>query len=97
MAPARTEIHDSLFAEIDGRISTLESGAPTSAPDGSAWTQDELDAALAQLRSDKALLLEHWKTKDGVVASTEPVRARGCGRPQPCPNVLELAQKYGLV
>lgn len=97
VAPAHTDIHDSLFAEIEGRINTLESGAPASAADGSAWTQAEIDAELAQLRSDEALLLAHWKTKDGVVAATAPARASACGNPQPCPHVLGLAQKYRLI
>jgi len=91
------DIHDSVFAEIEGRISTLRSGAPTSAPDRGAWTQAEVDAELAQLESDRGLLLAHWKTQDGVVAAATPVRARACGQPQPCPHVLGLAQKYGLI
>ncbi len=53
----RNDIHDSIFDELEGRISTLRSGAPTSAPDGGAWTQAEVDAELAQLENDKALLL----------------------------------------
>lgn len=96
MTASSSDIHDSVFAEIEGRISTLVSGAPTSTPDHGAWTQAEVDAELAQLQSDKSLLLAHWKTQAGVVAASAPVRASACGQPQPCPNVLGLAQKYGF-
>jgi hypothetical protein len=94
---SHTDIHDSVFDEIEERISTLQSGAPTSALEGAAWTQAEADAELAKLQSDKSLLMAHWKTKDGVVAATTPERARVCGQPQPCPHVLGLAQQYGLI
>ncbi len=57
----------------------------------------EVDAELAQLQSDKALLLAHWQTQDGVVGATAPVRARACGQPEPCPHVLGLAQRYGPI
>ena len=97
MTPPSNDIHHSLFDEIEGRISTLRSGAPASAPDRGAWTQDEVDAELAQLESDQTLLLAHWKTQDGVVSATAPVRARACGQPQPCPHILGLAQKYGFI
>lgn len=92
-----SDYHDSVFTEIDGRISTLRSGALTSAPDAGARTQVEIDAELAELESDRALLLDHWKTQDGVVAADAPARARACGKAQPCPHVLELAQKYGFI
>lgn len=91
------DIHDSVFDEIEGRISSLRSGAPTAAPGSRAWTQEEVDGELTQLESDKALLLAHWKTQNGVVTATAPARARACGQPQPCPHVLGLAQKYGFV
>jgi hypothetical protein len=95
-APSR-DIHDSIFDEIKARTSTLRAGAPTSAPDGGARTQADVDAELAQLEDDQAVLLAHWRTQDGVVAPTAPVHARACGQPQPCPHVLGLAQKYGFV
>lgn len=97
MTSASNDIHESVFDEIEGRITTLRSGAPTSGPGRAAWTQEEVDAELAQLESDRALLLAHWKTQDGTVAAAEPVRARACGQPQPCPHVLELVQKYKFV
>jgi hypothetical protein len=97
VAAPSDNLHDSIFDEIDGRIRTLRAGAPTATPDDGARTQAEIDAELAQLESDKALLLAHWRTQDGFVAPTAPVRARACGQPQPCPHVLGLAQKYGFV
>ena len=97
MTAPSNDIHDSIFDEIQARISTLRAGAPTSAPDGAARTQAEVDAELAQLEGDQAILLAHWRTQDGVVARTAPVHARACGQPQPCPHVLGLAQKYGIV
>jgi hypothetical protein len=97
MTSPRSDIHDSVFDEITARISTLRAGAPPPAPDGGARTQADVDAELAQLEEDQAVLLAHWRTEDGVVAKTAPVHARACGKPQPCPHVLGLAQKYGLV
>ena len=93
----RSDIHDSISDEITARISTPGAGAPTSAPDGGARTQADVDAELARLKEDQAVLLPHWRTEDGVLATTAPVHARACGKPQPCPHVLGLARKYGLV
>ncbi len=76
MSAPSNDIHDSVFAEIEGRISTLRSGAPASALGRGAWTQAEVDAELAQLESDQALLLAHWRTQDGVVAETALARAQ---------------------
>lgn len=95
MPELRNDIHDRLYTEIEGRISSLQSGAPAPGADEGARTQTEVDAELSQLASDQALLLSHWRMQDGAVASDAPVRARACGKPQPCPHVLELAQKYG--
>lgn len=94
-----SDIHDSVYDAIEVRIITLRSGAPASSPETGARTQDDVDTELAQLESDKALLLDHWKTQDGVVGATPPsaTRARACGQAQPCPHVLGLAQKYGIV
>ncbi len=97
MTAPRTDIHDNVFDEIEGRIATLQAGAPASGSDSGAWTQEDVDAELAQLGNDLELLLAHWKAKDGVVAATAPVRARACGQPQPCPHVLGLAQRYGCI
>ena len=93
------DIHDSVYDEIEARIQTLQAGAPTSSPATGAWTQGEADATLGKLETDKALLLEHWKTLNGVVCASPPSapRARACGNPQPCPHVLELAEEYGIL
>lgn len=93
------DIHDSVYDEIEVRISTLRSGALASSPETGARTQDEIDTELTRLEADKALLLDHWKTHNGVVGATLPsaTRARACGQAQPCPHVLGLAQTYGLV
>lgn len=96
MTAPSNDIHDSLFREIEGRMSTLRAGAPISAPDRGARMQAEVEAQLAQLESDQAVLLAHWRLEDGLFAAAEPVRARACGQPQPCPHVLGLAQKYGF-
>lgn len=89
-------IHNSVFAEIEARITALRSGAPAAARDRAAWAQDEVEAELAQLMSDRHLLLAHWWTSDGA-APTELAGARTCGQPQPCPQVLGLASKYGFL
>ncbi|WP_299954388.1 hypothetical protein [uncultured Modestobacter sp.] len=96
MTAPSSDIHDGIFDEIKARISTLQAGAPTAAPDGGARSQADVDGELAQLEADKTVLLAHWRTQDGVVATTAPVYARACGQPQPCPHVLGLAEKFGL-
>lgn len=92
-----SDIHDSVFDEIEQRIRALQSETPAADTEGGVWIQEEVDAELARLESDRALLLAHWKTQDGVVPATAPVRARACGQPQPCPHALGLAQKYSLI
>lgn len=93
------DIHDSVYDAIEVRIDALRSGAPASGAETGARTQDDVDAELGKLEADKAHLLDHWKTHDGVVGATPPsaVRARACGQAQPCPHVLGLAQTYGVV
>lgn len=97
MTAQRNDIHDNVLAAIEGRIRSLRSETPTSTPQLGAWTQVEVDAELAQLERDQALLLAHWKKQDGVVEATTPARAHACGQPQPCPHVLGLAEKYGFI
>lgn len=97
MTLTHSDIHDSVFDEIEQRIRTLQSRAPTADTERGAWTQEDDDTEFACLESDRALLVAHWKTQDGVVPATAPVSARACGRPQPCPHVLGLAQKYSLI
>lgn len=97
MTTPRKDLHDSVFDEIKGRINALQVGAPASGPDGGAWTQAQIDAELGRLENDLEVLLAHWKTQDGLVEATAPVRARACGQPQPCPHVLGLAQEYGFI
>lgn len=92
-----SDLHESIFDELETRITTLRSGAPAVGPDGGARTQQDVDAELEVLQSDQALLLEHWKVQGGVVVATAPARAQACGKPQSCPHVLGLAQKYGYV
>lgn len=96
-APSK-DIHDSVIDEIDEQIETLQSGALTSSSDRSAWTQDEIDAKLAELGSDRNLLIAHWKTQTLVSpkAAGERTRSLACGQPQPCAEVKDLAQKYGV-
>lgn len=96
-APGK-DIHDRVVDEIDEQIETLQLGALTSSPDSSAWTQDEIDAKLVELGSDRDLLVAHWKTQPfaSVLADHEPTRSLACGQPQPCDAVKDLAQKYGV-
>lgn len=97
MTGQRKDIHDSLFDEIEGRITTLRAGAPTSSQEVGAWSQEDVNRELAKLENDRELLLAHWKTEDGLVAATSPARARACGQPQPCPHVLDIAERYRYV
>lgn len=90
-------IHESVLDEIDLRSRTLKSGAPAVDTERGARTQSDIEVELAQLHADRELLLTHWRTQDGAVAVDEPPRARACGQAQPCPHVLGLAQKYGLI
>lgn len=96
-APTR-DIHERVFDEIDERIKTLRSGAPAADSGSGAWTQDEVDAELAQLENDRDVLVAHWKTRNGrsVAADRAPMRAKACGEPQACTHVRDLAQKYGV-
>ena len=91
------DLHGSLFDEIESQIRTLASGAPARREDQPSWEPQEVEAALADLAVDKQTLLDHWRIQPGITTPTAPVNARECGQPQPCPHVLELAQKYGLV
>lgn len=97
MSAVGRELHESLFDLFEARLETLRAGAPGVGADGEAWTQTEVDAAIAELERDKELLLGHWRVQDGVVAHQAPPNARACGQPQPCPHALELAQKYRLI
>lgn len=73
---------------------SLSSGAPA-AGEGRSWTQDEVEAQLAQLKEDAATLREHWNTSSsGVVGGSEPVRCAACGEPMACPTARALFAKY---
>lgn len=97
MTGPRHDYHDRVLREIESQLATLEAGAPATSPDRPAATSQELEEQLESLRQDRALLLQHWKVLDGVVAADAPTRARACGSDQPCPHVLGLASKYRIV
>lgn len=90
------EIHERVFDAIDEQIKTLRSGALATGSASGAWSQDEIDARLAELTTDQDLLVAHWKTRAGgsLAADHAPVRALACGEPQTCAHVEALAQKY---
>lgn len=91
------DLHDSVFDAIEAQINRLRSRTPASSPAAGGMTKEEVDTELSQLELDKTLLLDHWKTQAGAVGAPTPTRARPCGQAQPCPHVLGLAQKYGIV
>lgn len=97
MGAADVDVHDRIHDEITSRRSSLESGAPASPPDGEAWSDDEVNRSLSELDEDLKLLLAHWKTGGPMSAGYPPPKSAVCGNPQPCPHVLDLARKYGLV
>ncbi|MER7607456.1 hypothetical protein [Nocardioides sp. NPDC127503] len=94
-APSK-DIHERVHDEIQARIDTLRSGAPATAPNGGAWTQDKVAKELAQLERDQDFLVAHWRTRPGgsLAADHLPMRALACGEPQTCAHVEDLAKKY---
>jgi len=79
---------------IEARLGTTESGAPATAEDGS-WTQDEIVAAISELRADHEKLRQHWHLATQVVAAGEPTTCAACGEPQDCSTASAMFAKYG--
>ena len=97
MGAADVDIHDRIHDEIRTRRRSLESGAPASPLGEEAWTGDEISRTLAELDADLKLLLAHWKTGGRMTTGYPLAKSEACGNPQPCPHVLGLATKYGLI
>ncbi len=93
-----SDLHDRVYEGISTQIKTLESGALAAHPDGSAWSQDEVDRALAKCHNDLAILKQHWRITPGVagLAAENPPTTSTCGNVQSCPHVLGLAVEYGV-
>jgi hypothetical protein len=79
---------------IEARLGTMESGAPAAAEDG-AWTQDELDTAISELKADHETLRQHWRLVTRVVVPGEPTNCAACGEPRDCSTARAMFAKYG--
>lgn len=97
MAPGDGDIHEAIHDEIASRLDTLRSGVPTTGPSGESWSEAEVNTAVEDLEADAKLLRDHWRTGAQTTSGYPPAIAAACGQPQPCPHVLGLASKYGLL
>jgi hypothetical protein len=91
--PGDPDPDDSTLQVIETRIATLESGAPASSEAG-AWTQEDVDKELAELRADHVQLHRHWQLATQTVADGEPARCDACGEPRNCSAARVLFAKY---
>lgn len=79
---------------INLQIKTLESGALASGPDGTGWTQEEIDQRLVVLRGDHKIALAHRGADGSVVFSGEPSKSPACREERACSHIRELGRKY---
>jgi hypothetical protein len=89
------DIHERIHDAITARQDILASGAPTSG--GAAWSTEQIDQALQELAVDLAELKAHWRTATKMSTGYPLTDSAACGNPQPCPHVLALGAKYGVL
>lgn len=96
-APGSADLHLQIRSVIDARIDALKSVALVNTSSCCSTGTGAVEQLLTSLRSDRALLGEHWAV-DGPTrwGADEPAHPTGCGLPQPCPHTLALARTYGV-
>lgn len=87
------DLHERLLDEIV--VLAQEERSRLSDQPSSAEAADTMKR-VAELEDDEQLLREHWVAQ-GVVRNGYPQVSKACRNPQPCPHVLGLAEKYGLL